>query len=351
MKEAPIQPLITAVIPTYRRPKMLRRAIRSVLAQTYSHLQVCVYDDASGDETGSIVAEIAKADPRVRYFCHPKNIGWLKGFAYAIEHVDTPFFSLLGDDDLLLPRFFETALVGFERHREAMFSATASIWMDDQGHVLGVPVLRWEPGFYLPPEGLRTMLKRGHAEWPGILFRREILDKVGSLDEQAGGPADVDLLFRIAARFPFVISTQPGAIFVAHSLSITSGSRFDTAWPGWLKVIHNLAEDEHIPREVRTYAAQVLTERIKTRLFMNIGFGSAVRRNWEDSLNAAEVLRKHYHLGGQAFLLRASVRVCQRLRAAHSLMCLLYDLRNLCRRLRNRQLQREYGSYAQLLEC
>lgn len=349
MKEAPVQPLITAVIPTYRRPKMLRRAIKSVLAQTYPHLQVCVYDDASGDETASVVAEIAKVDPRVRYFCHPKNIGWLKGFAYAIEQVDTPFFSLLGDDDLLLPRFFETALVGFEEHPEAMFSATASIWMDDQGHILGVPVLRWEPGFYLPPEGLRTMLKRRHAEWPGVLFRREILDKVGNLDEQAGGPADVDLEFRIAARFPFVISTEPGAIFVAHSLSIGFRSRFDTAWPGWLKVIRNLAEDEGIPSDVRKYAARVLTERLRRGLFWGIGFGSIVLRNWEDAYKAAEVLGSYYHLNAQALLLRTSAKACQYLPPAYHFLCLLYTLRKSLRR-KNRRLQRNYGAYARLLE-
>lgn len=51
MKTDVTEPIITAVIPTYRRPRLLRRAIKSVLAQTYPHFQVCVYDNASGDET------------------------------------------------------------------------------------------------------------------------------------------------------------------------------------------------------------------------------------------------------------------------------------------------------------
>src|SRR5690242_8086487 len=38
--------LITAVIPTYRRPHLLRRAITSVLTQESAPLQVCVYDNA-----------------------------------------------------------------------------------------------------------------------------------------------------------------------------------------------------------------------------------------------------------------------------------------------------------------
>jgi len=55
-----MEPLITTIIPTHCRPTLLRRAIYSVLNQTYPHLQVCVYDNASGDETAFVVAEIAK---------------------------------------------------------------------------------------------------------------------------------------------------------------------------------------------------------------------------------------------------------------------------------------------------
>ena len=46
------RPLITTVIPTYRRPHMLQRAIRSVLDQTYPHFKICVYDNASKRRNG-----------------------------------------------------------------------------------------------------------------------------------------------------------------------------------------------------------------------------------------------------------------------------------------------------------
>jgi|GEM_PF-4090006 len=99
------KPLITTIIPTYRRPKLLRRAISSVLNQTYPHFQVCVYDNASGDETASVVAELSKEDPRVKYHCHAENIGATENFIYGMEHVEIPFFTLLSDDDLIFPNF------------------------------------------------------------------------------------------------------------------------------------------------------------------------------------------------------------------------------------------------------
>jgi len=85
-------PLITCILTTRRRPQLLKRAIESVLNQTYPHLQVCVYDNASGDETAQVVSEIAKTDPRVKYFCHAENIGPFNNISYGVKNVNTPFF-------------------------------------------------------------------------------------------------------------------------------------------------------------------------------------------------------------------------------------------------------------------
>ncbi|MCR4298181.1 MAG: glycosyltransferase, partial [Gallionella sp.] len=108
MATFPAKPVITTIIPTYRRPVLLRRAILSALHQTYPHVRVCVYDNASGDETESVVdetesvvKEIARHDPRVKYHRHPRNIGSYNNFNYGIREVETEFFSLLSDDDVL----------------------------------------------------------------------------------------------------------------------------------------------------------------------------------------------------------------------------------------------------------
>ena len=69
------KPLITTIIPTYQRPKLLRRAIKSGLNQNYPHFQVCVYDNASGDETETVVREFTAKDSRIQYFRQEKNRG------------------------------------------------------------------------------------------------------------------------------------------------------------------------------------------------------------------------------------------------------------------------------------
>jgi glycosyltransferase involved in cell wall biosynthesis len=298
------KPLITTVTPTYRRPELLRRAIRSVLAQTYPHFRLCVYDNASGDETASVVAEFARVDPRVYYHCQPENIGALRNFIYGAERVDTPFFSFLSDDDLLLPAFYETALAGFEKYPEAILSVTPTLQVDDQGNILKVPIAAWKPGLYRPPKGLRAMLKYKPVTWTGVLFRREVIEKVGMLDEEVGDAADVDFEFRAAARFPVVVSRQPGAIFSFRSAPLSDLLRFQASWPGWEKMIRNLAEDERIPSDARIHAEQALREGPKRELLW-CGFASILRRDWAYTHEAAEVLCNHYNSRGRAFLLRS----------------------------------------------
>jgi glycosyltransferase involved in cell wall biosynthesis len=345
--EAISKPLITTIIPTYRRPRLLRRAIRSVLAQTYPHLQVCIYDNASGDETPSVVDEMARRDSRLKYHCHPENIGPVKNFIYGMERVETPFFSILSDDDVLLPGFYQTALAGFEKYPEAMLSALVTIHMDDHGRVLGAPVRKWPPGLYRPPEGLLAMLKYRHPEWTSVLFRREVIEKVGRVDEETGGPSDLDFELRAAARFPLVVSHEPGAIFVVHPASQSSAIGCDAIWSGWSKLIHNLGADEQIPSDVRDSAVQMLKERVKAQLFA-VGLRSVLRRQWEDADKAAEVLRDNCQSNRQAFLLRNAAKVCQYFPPAHLSAVCLYAIRKAWRRYRRRTLQNQLGAYARL---
>ena len=116
-----MDPLITTILPTYQRPAMLRRAIRSALAQSWTALQVRVYDNAGDPENAAVVASLD--DPRVEYFRHPRNLGAFANFQFGLGRVSTPFFSFLADDDILLPDFYATAVAALEKEPTAAFAA------------------------------------------------------------------------------------------------------------------------------------------------------------------------------------------------------------------------------------
>ena len=228
-------PVITAIIPTYRRPALLRRAILSVLHQTYTHVRVCVYDNASGDDTESVVAEIAQHDPRVKYHRHSRNIGSYNNFNYGIREVDTAFFSLLSDDDVFAPTFFEQAVQAMQRHREAMFACIPTIAADLDLNVVSGPVNVTSEKVYGPGEGLSGMVNGTiPAKWSGILFRKEVKDGIGTVDINAGPYADAGYVLHAAARFSCVVIAGIAAVYVVHA-DTTSGTvkPIDGTWPGW----------------------------------------------------------------------------------------------------------------------
>jgi len=342
------KPLITTIIPTYRRPKLLRRAIRSVLNQTYPHFQVCVYDNASGDETASVVAELLKEDPRVKYYCHDDNIGAAKNFIYGMEHVETPFFSFLSDDDILLPEFFEIVLEGFEKFPDAAFSAGSVISMTDKGEIVLNQLSSWpRDGYYTPPEGLFNMMGMKHPTWTGVLFRKDIIQKVGILDQDAGLLSDMDFELRIAAVFPFVISRKPCAIFVHHPFSSCSSADLHSFWPGWLKIIRNFKEDERIPLDVRTHVEQELTNLLKRILF---GTGFITRKKFEDAYKAADILRNHYNQKTKATILYSTAKLCEYIPLAYHLLRYRNRIRKLFKQIKSRKLQKQFGHYARFLD-
>ena len=59
-------PLISIIMPTYNRAKMIRWAIDSVFSQTYGNIEILIVDDGSTDNTKFIVDSYS--DKRLRYF-------------------------------------------------------------------------------------------------------------------------------------------------------------------------------------------------------------------------------------------------------------------------------------------
>jgi len=347
------KPLITTIVPTYRRPQLLQRAIRSVLAQTYPHFQVCVYDNASGDETAAIVRTLAEADARVKYYCHTENIGAFKNFVFALKRLDTRFFSILSDDDILLPSMYKLALANLEEFPEAMISVAPTIGVDNGGRVCFVASSGRNAGLHTPPEGMLSMLEVGQAPiWTGMLFRREVLEKVGSLDAKAGNLFDLDFQLRVAARFPIVTSLEPGALLLAHSASQSSTMKFEERAGGWFELIRKISSDEAIPLHARTQAAHMLNDQLRT-LLSSSARAFIVRGEWERTEKTIDMLRNYCHLSFQPFLFSTAARMCRSIPPLHVFLRGVRSLKrwvvSLLPDRNGEQLEKTYGGYARYL--
>lgn len=333
-------PLITTIIPTYRRPQLLKRAIDSVLNQTYPNFQVCVYDNASGDETAEVVAQIARQDSRVKYFCHSENIGAAKNFDYGMRQVKTEYFSFLSDDDILLPNFFEDAIKEFADFPDIAFYAGSVIMLKESGEVDWVPFDQWESAGYHPAqEGMLDMIAANFPIWTGTLFHKKSIENVGFLDIDVQGPLDVDYLLRVASVLPYVIGKQPCAILVMHAGSLSTIGHIDAMWPGWIKLTTKIVENAALPQNIRTRAAELFRICSAKSLFL-IGLKAIQRKDFASAHRAASYLSE-YRNNPRYLALKFLLPICKidffRLLAVNG----IYLLKKLTRN--SAKLQTKYG--------
>jgi glycosyltransferase involved in cell wall biosynthesis len=204
--------IVTTILPTFRRPLFLRRAIKSVLGQKFRGIELLVVDDASGDETGAVVHEFM-CDSRVRYICNPRNLGGNENFASAIQLVKTKYFSLLGDDEILLPEFYVSTIAPLESNPDLAFACAPVAFLGPNRKMVWRRPDYFPAGVYRPPIGFRRMVELGFPTITGMLFRTSIRDQIGGLDVEVGHYADFEIAARAAARYGFAVTERVAAIW------------------------------------------------------------------------------------------------------------------------------------------
>ncbi len=122
------KPRVTVIISTYNRPKLVARAIESVLVQTFKDFELLVIDDCGSEETGPIVEAIADRDLRVRYIPNGTQRGLMenKNNGVKLSSRSSMYVAFLDDDDMYLPRFLERTVTALDADPELMAVLTDS---------------------------------------------------------------------------------------------------------------------------------------------------------------------------------------------------------------------------------
>lgn len=314
--------MITTIITTYRRPQLLKRAISSVLSQTYSDFQVCVYDNASGDETKEIV-QFFRNDPRVKYHCHSENIGMMANYAFGLERVTTPYFSFLSDDDFLLPCFYETALTQLRQFPEAAFAACGVLKVDSEAQIVDNPINLWErEGYYTVPEGMLSMIS-AKDKFPvptGVLFQLKHLINIKpdwSNDIQLMW--DPDYLLRISSQFPFVITKKTCGVYFVHENAFcnsffTQAYESSAGLENYLcatnKMRRKLLQDFHIANSTRNEIIKSFKNLVRVPIK---GYMRQYIQNKKlnEAYHTAKIFQKYYGNDAQVLFLRFLTDLCK----------------------------------------
>lgn len=190
-----IIPKVSVIIPTHNRAKMLRRAIESVLTQTWrGEFEVIVVSDGSRDNTEDVVTSFR--DQRIRFLRHETSRGPSAARNTGLRAARGKYIAFLDDDDEWTPNKLEVQLPLIENSSPEVGLVYA--WMEyfrcGRSRSLCAPTRRGDVF-------VEMLDNQAIGGCPTIMIKREVVDEVGHFDESLPRGNDGDYWRRIAKRY------------------------------------------------------------------------------------------------------------------------------------------------------
>lgn len=184
------RPEVTIYMATRNRARQVRRAIASVLAQTFADFEFIIVDDASIDETSSVLEEAVRRDQRIRVISRHASGGASAARNMAIRSARGRFLVGIDDDDAMLPDRIEILLRGHSNDR----SFVCTPYYQEYASSI-------RPGPIGPSEIHLTDLLERDAVGIQVLALTSRVIEAGLFDEAMPAWVDYDLFTRLVILF------------------------------------------------------------------------------------------------------------------------------------------------------
>ena len=210
-----MNPKVSVIIPTYNRAAQVRNAIASVLAQTFSDLEVIVVDDGSSDGTGQILGEIF--GDRIRYYAQA-NQGVSAARNRGIVEARGEWIAFLDSDDLwekdklewqfkVLERFGPQCGACYTDTRFFNHSETRTMFQMVEKEY------RHEGMMGVNTDVLQRLVRPGGAGMvvhvSSLVVRADVARRTGGFDPNLRYSEDSEFMFRLAMLTGFCYVNRP----------------------------------------------------------------------------------------------------------------------------------------------
>ena len=200
-------PLVSIVLPTYKRAHLLPHAIRSVLHQTHGNLELIIVDDNSPDGTAEVVNSFD--DGRIRYTRNDSNLKLPRSLNKGFSLAKGAFLTWTSDDNFFsddaIEKMVDTLLTGNCDLVYADYFLFADI--DQRGSALET-YHEHLPG--------KLQLEKGNHIGACFLYTRKAYETVGEYDQDLFLVEDYDYFMRIAKQFEVCHIPEPLYYFRRH---------------------------------------------------------------------------------------------------------------------------------------
>jgi len=208
-----MRPLVTIVTPSFNQGRFIRETIESVLTQSYPAIEYLVVDGGSTDETIDVLRtygdRLAWVSEHDRGQADAINKGWRRARGAIV--------AFLNSDDTYLPGAVDHAMACLIEHPEAGAVYGEGYHVDEQGKIIG--------RYPTEPFSMARLEETCFICQPTVFLRRELVERVGYLDESLRYCMDYDLWIRAARVSEFAFTPRYLAVTRFHAETKTLGQR------------------------------------------------------------------------------------------------------------------------------
>ena len=217
-------PLLSVIVPAYNYGQFLGQCVRSVLDQGIADLEILVLDNASTDDTGTVMQAFA-GEPRVRYMRNPHNYGagfnWLNGLNLARG----TYCTFLSADDFYNPGHLQRLIPILCKNPHVVAGYTSIAWVDDSGAAVNQPRHSGyrEADYVGGRNEVADLLVHDCYMAPSaVVYRTRPLRDTWH-PSTTHGAGDWEMSIQIAEKFPdFAYIASPGVSYRLHSAQHSS---------------------------------------------------------------------------------------------------------------------------------
>lgn len=200
------KPLVSAVITTHNRIDFLKRAVKSVLNQSYDNIECIVVDDASDDGTKEWLDTLA--DSNIKVVNLNKSFGGNHARNIGIKISRGCYIAFLDDDDFWLPSKIEIQMNVLLNHPEAHI-AMCGLYKTDGERVY----ITRSGDDIVVTDFSEKIYEQVPAVTSSLVIWKELFDQTGLFDENVKYWQEYELLIRMAQYSKFIEINSPLVIY------------------------------------------------------------------------------------------------------------------------------------------
>ncbi|CEN94062.1 MAG: glycosyltransferase family 2 protein [Paeniclostridium sordellii] len=195
------KPIVSIIIPTYKRPTTLSRAINSCINQSYSNIEIIVVDDNnSGDEYRLETETLMKnyeSNENIKYIKHKENKNGSAARNTGIRASKGEYIAFLDDDDEFLSDKIEKQVRKMEELDKSWGACYTDYRKEKDGKVLEISNEKRE-GFLKKEALMRNLYISGGSN---LLVRKSVIEEINGFDESFRRNQDLEFLVRILDKY------------------------------------------------------------------------------------------------------------------------------------------------------